>query len=585
MAEEPLEPWGEGVEDLWRKAESSSIGSEFFAPPALDAPAQFSSRSAWDALSFIRRKSLAESNELSERLSAQYQNLEKSRSREISLQGQIQELRRSLAGQEAAILQEGLETEGKIEAALKALEEERRAHQVEKEKMRALMSQMRERGAEQNRIFEKEKSSWQKKEEEYLQSLRELQALTGRLQKESAASNGEIQRSSQNIKEAKNALEKTLAELLEERRRFEAAEKEKGAALKKVSELEKHLEELSKIWDAERAEWRELWERERSAWQNQRAELSSWEENLRKERESWHADLKTKESDHLRFSEAMNQSVRESAEATAKLSTFMKEASQKIAPPPGRLRRALGRKSFWLSLVFGALLIGGGYKAWLYSRSFHFQALSLKPTALLNPTGLAFDGESLWASDWNGVLESFSPSSPEQIARSARVLATKPYHPSSLVFAKGSLWSLDAAQARLIEHSPKDPAVVVASYPSPGPAPTALAFDGKSLWSYDAVSGALYRHDQDPSRTRAFPLNQDMAATAMAWVGSRLWIFDSKGRRLLIFDLKGNALSLEASYPAHETILGIVPSGKREVLILAGPNADHAKPVLIQYSY
>ena len=580
MAEEPF-GFEENLEDLWRKAESSS--SEFLIPLSGEAHA-FPSQVAWDALSLVRQKSRREAEELSELLSSRYKALEESRQREAILKGEIQNLKSELAGQEAAVLHGGLETEGKIEAALKSLEEERKNHAIEKEKLKSLLAQTRERLSEQQKILEGQEEMWQKKEDEYLQGLREMQALTGRTQKESSVLSGDLAKSSQSLKEAKTALEKTLAELLEERHRLREAEKDKAQALKKVSDLEKHLEELSKIWEQERAEWRELWDRERSAWQNQRAELSSWEENLRKERENWHADLEKKEADHLRFTEAMNQSVRESAEATAQLSSFMKRVSEKTERPSPVLR-TLKRKGFWFSLFTLGLLGVGGYQAWNYLSRFHFRALSVQPVSLSSPTGLAFDGTLLWASDWDGNLKSFSPQKADVITRTAKVLATKPYHPSSLTFAKGNLWSLDAAQARLIEHSSSDPGVVSESFPTPGPAPTALAFNGKSLWSYDAASGLLYRHGSDPAQTRAFSLGSNMAVTAMAWIENRLWAFDSKARELLVFKRQEGRMVLRARYPARQTILGIVPSGKRQVLVLAGPSAEHPTPVLINYHY
>ncbi len=571
----------DNLEDLWRKAESSS--SEFLIPFSGEGQA-FPSQAAWDALSLVRKKSRREAEELSELLSSRYKALEESRQREAILRGEIQNLKSELAGQEAAVFHGGLEAEGKIEAALKSLEEERKSHAIEKEKLKSLLSQTRERLSEQQKILERQEQMGQKKEEEYLQSLREMQALTGRVQQESSVLSRDLEKSSQSLREAKTALEKTLAELLEERHRLSEAEKDKASALKKVADLEKHLEELSKIWEQERAEWKELWDRERSAWQNQRAELSSWEENLRKERENWHADLEKKEAEHLRFTEAMNQSVRESAEATAKLSSFMKKVSEKAESVNPALR-TLKRKGFWFSILALVLASVGGYRVWNYLNRFHFHALSVQPVSLSNPTGLAFDGNILWASDWDGNLKSFSPQKADVIVRTVNVLATKPYHPSSLAFAKGDLWSLDAAQARLIEHSSSDPGVVSESYPSPGPAPTALAFDGKSLWSYDVVNGLLYRHGSDPSQTQSYSLGNGFAVTAMAWVEGRLWAFDSKGRELLVFKLQSGQMTLEARYPAHQTILGIVPFAKRRVLILAGPDAEHPTPLLIQYQY
>lgn len=228
MAED-LFGFEDNLEDLWRKAESSS--SEFLIPFSGEGQA-FSSQTAWEALSLVRKKSRREAEELSELLSSRYKALEESRQREAVLRGEIQNLKSELAGQEAAVLNGGLEAEGKIEAALKSLEEEKKNHAIEKEKLKSLLSQTRERLSEQQKILERQEQMWQKKEEEYLQSLREMQALTGRVQQESSVLSRDLEKSSQSLKEAKTALEKTLAELLEERHRLIEAEKDKASALK-----------------------------------------------------------------------------------------------------------------------------------------------------------------------------------------------------------------------------------------------------------------------------------------------------------------------------------------------------------------
>jgi hypothetical protein len=123
MPEEPLENWGSGVEDLWRTAESSS--SEALDALTADSGGAFPSCAAWEALSLVRQKSRKESRELAKLLSVKYKALEESRERERILQSQLQQLKRNLAEQKVAVLQESLEMEVEIEKALKTLGKER----------------------------------------------------------------------------------------------------------------------------------------------------------------------------------------------------------------------------------------------------------------------------------------------------------------------------------------------------------------------------------------------------------------------------------------------------------------------------
>jgi streptogramin lyase len=216
---------------------------------------------------------------------------------------------------------------------------------------------------------------------------------------------------------------------------------------------------------------------------------------------------------------------------------------------------------------------------------FTSEAVSPAPTA--NPSALAYDGASLWIADWSGRLVSVDPADPRRVRLQAAPQPGGPYRPTAIAAGAGSVWTLDAAQGRLLRHMAAAPDRIVSARPSPGPAPTALAFDGETVWSYDAVTRALVRHGGDDAPAQTFALPDEAAPNAMAWVDGRLWINDAKGRRLLVYALRDGKLDRVAAEPEPETgVIGLAAGGTpadRLVYFLLAPSGARAGAEIVRY--
>ncbi len=582
MAEFPPEDLGQEIDRLWAKVGASTSSYEPLSSPTA-ADSVTGSEVAWETMALLKRQHRGETAYWAELLEAKERAVRASAERLSFLELEVNRLREKVRFDETRFITDGVDLQAKAESAMKAVAEERAYHEKEMQALRQLMEQMRERMAAESAGLRAERANWEKKEHQYLLDLKELQALASRREDEKGEGTKQISGMSQSLKEAKNALEKTLSELLRERQVRAESEQERDKALKKVDEVQKHFDELSKIWEEERAQWRELWDRERSTWETQRGEFSAWEDKLRKERETWLSEVKAKEQDQARYTEAISQSLRESSEATTKMSSLMKM----IASPDSRLRMPAW---IWKTAVAVVMLCAAAYPVWRYASQLHFKVVSTRSVELANPTAAAYDGNFIWISEWDGTLLAFDPQSPGAPARRARVAPGGSYRPVSLAFGGGNLWSLDAAQARILRHKAEQPDKVVLSRASPGPAPTALAFDGESLWSFDAANKALYRHGQDEASTKAFSLDVDAVAVAMAWTSGQLWLADAKSHQLLVFDFKDERFKLRGRYDLSSAVIGLAPipsageSGRR-LWVLTGPTPERTGNSLVQYAY
>ncbi|MDE2313057.1 MAG: hypothetical protein KGL04_02645 [Elusimicrobia bacterium] len=583
MPQEPLPEWRGEIERLWAKVSrgaGASSGLEIPGAPSSDIPE--SSSTAWETLSLMRRKHRGEAAAWSEMLEAKEKEIAALQERQRLLENEISGLRRQVQSAEENSLEGYLDVQARLEAALASLKEERRRHEEDEKRLRALLEQTRQRMSGEADIWKKERKSWEKKEEKYLARMKEMESLTQARQEDAARASGDSEKLAQGLKEAKNALEKTLAELLRERQVREGAEKERSEALKKVDEVQRHFEELSKIWEEERAQWRELWDRERSTWETQRSEFSVWEEKLRRERQSWHADLKAKEEDHLRFASQMAETLRQSTETTTKIQSVLRAVALLGLPPE---RRRVSRR-IWAGLGAAAVFAAASIPVWKYYTAFHFKAVAEIPASLANPTGMAYGGSKIWVSQWNGELDAFNPLDLNAAPAVFTPNAKPPYHPVSIVSADGSLWTADAAQARLVRVEDSDPGQVAATLPAQGPAPTAMAYDGKAVWCYDAANRSLDRYGKDGS-VRSYGMGSAVP-TSLLWVSGQLWAFDSKTRKLDVYDFKEGAFTLRAAYDLGKTVVGmtaVTMNGRRQLWILAAPSDGSSVPSFIKFRY
>lgn len=256
MPDFPPDELGREIDALWAKVSTAPL--EVGPGPGLEPMS--AKELAWETVDLLKRQHRQEARYWAEVLEAKERALQSLKERQGALEAEAASLRRKARVGETAVLQEILEMKARMEAALSALEQERAARDEEEAALRALLVQSRERLASEAARRRQELEEWDKREQAYLLEARELQGLVERHKEESLRSAQEARGSAEGVREAKSAIEKTLAELLKERQAREEADRDAAQALKRAEELERHLEQLSKLWEEERAQWRELWE-------------------------------------------------------------------------------------------------------------------------------------------------------------------------------------------------------------------------------------------------------------------------------------------------------------------------------------
>ncbi len=554
---------------------------------------------AWETVALLKNQQRRREAALAEALEAKEQALKHWRLRAEELEREAREQRARAEGGDERTFAELLDAQSKLEQAARQVQAERARHDDDRRRLEAALQESRLRlEAEVARAREAE-ALWTKREAQSLADLRDVQSAADRRQKEAAQADESVRALKGSLSEAKNALEKTLAELLLERQERGRVEEERAKALAKTDEVEKHFAELQKLWDEERAQWRELWDRERSTWEAQRVELAQWEENLRREREAWHAELQEKEKAHVSLSDSLAGKIRETTAAASNVAERMRQletreerdralqhgATARAAELAAASKAARVRAAKAGGLALAALsLVAGVVPAWRWAFDWRYVPEASAPVSAANPTALGYDGNLLWISDWSGRLTAVDPMEPRRRVKDVAPPAAGPFRPTSLAFGGGLFWTLDAAQARVLRQRLDKPETVVASRPSPGPAPTALAFDGEALWSYDAANRALYRHGGDEAAHKSFAIAEDVVPNALAWVGGKLWMHDTKSRRILVYAAEAERLELRESHAAPDAALlgfAVVPAADGPRLwALVGPSAQHAQPAL-----
>lgn len=532
----------------------------FLEPQAPAAPPPEGLSASWEATLLLRRRQKKEMADLSALLGAREEALRSSRSRQRELEAMLRDARLEARTAESQSLASAIETQARLESAMKAFREERERLETEQAALKAMFEQSRRRLLSMESRFALEEKAWRDKEKEYADELSRLEERLAQTSDAARTKSEESDRLSAGLKDAKSALEKTLGELVREREGREEADRERLQALKKVDELERHVEELAKIWEEERREWRELWERERSSWQEKRQELSQFEERLKKTGEEAAAVLGGNQEAQMRFASTLAESLRQSAEASGKITRLLFFLGGG-ALPESRLLMFKRLKKPLYAAAAAAVLSAAAAWAVHALRVFNFRLVSSTAVAseLRNPTALGFDGELLWVSDWDGHFSAFDPKSPSLSVLFSEVRGMGPYHPAALAFGDGALWSLDAAQSRILKQGVSDPNRVASVEPAPGVAPSALAFGDGSLWVLDAASGVVNR-EAASGGWKPYALDAVRVPSIVLWSGGEFWAYDPKSKALSIFRLKGSSFELAQRHAFAEPVLGMAAS-------------------------
>lgn len=597
MADRTPEDLSREIERLWARVGpvSAEPSSAYEVPSSLPAASSMGVEAAWETVSILKRQRRQSEAAWEQAMQARDEALRVLRARLESAETELARLRERAEGEDERIISEALDARGKVESAQKAVALAEQRHAEETRALEAAMQSLRERLAAESVRARAAEQRWQSREQQYLLDLKSLQDLAQRREKEVSGAEASAASLREGLAEAKAALEKTLAELLLERRESERTRGERDAAARKADELRAHVDELSRIWQEERGQWRELWDRERSTWESQRGELAQWEESLRREREAWHAELQVKEQAHVALTDDLAGKIRETSLTAERMSeliagydrrgadekeSLVQAAARGAALRARRRRLAAGAA---LALACAAALV----PAWRAASAWRFSSEAEAAAPTPNPAAIAFDGSLLWIADWGGTLAAVDPSSPGRIVRQAAPAPGGPYRPTAVAVGGGSLWTLDAAQPRLLRHSAAAPERIVSSRPSPGPAPAALAFDGETVWSYDAVDRALTRHAGDDSPARSYALPDDAVPGAIAWADGRLWVSDAKSKRLLVYALEDGKLRRVAAAPLPEAgVSALAPAGgprDRRAFALLSPSGARGRAAIVRY--
>lgn len=522
--------------ELWKKAS----GKEYVPEPPV--PSRHYGEAHLETVQFLKNnfskaetdwKRLLEVKEANIRdLSAQ---LDETRAHLGELRQHYQEAREKALGEELSLAVN-------LEESAKILDTQKKNHGREVTLLKEVLERTKIELSSMNERLETlrtERDAWRKKFTE----------LDARLSVE----NGDLKDAAAGLEhklgDAKEAVEKTLSELLAERRARVDAEKKIKESEKKAAEFESQLANAKVNWDAERKEWRELWDRERSVWETHRQEFAVWETRLRSEREAWSAKLKEEETKGLDYAAGLANTLKESSQWSEKVTQILKlyalkgiQLPQVFVPSGDSMPHTVpGRNvSRLLAMALAGLTLLGGFAWWLYDyrTKAHFTLLSRQSLDLPAASGFAFSRDGLWLADWDKGLLLKDPKDLSTL-RLLNGAGNEPFRPAAVAAFEGGAWALDMAQLRFIKKEAAG-GKILESVKTPGPAPQGVAWDGYNLWSFDAATGRLYRYGLDPAAgvEASFELPAVKNLASMQWVGAELWTLDAKSelRRYVLKD-------------------------------------------------
>lgn len=510
--------------ELWKKAS----GKDYV--PELPVSSSRFPESHLETVQFLKNNFSKAENDWKRLLEVKESNIRDLSAQLDETRAHLGELKQYYQEAREKAISEELATALNLEESGKMLEAQKRSHAREV----ALLKEVLERTKiEMTSLSERleglrtERDEWRKK---FTESIVERSGL-----KDAAAG------LEQKLGGAKEAVEKTLSELLAERRSRTDVEKKIKESEKKTVELETQLSNAKANWDAERKEWRELWDRERSVWETHRQEFAVWETRLRSEREAWSAKLKEEEAKGIEYAAGLANTLKESSQWSEKVTQILKLYALKgvqlpsVFVSPEKTRAAAAARTGRGVLRLAAMALAGlllmGVAAWRlydYRTKAHFTLISRTALDAPNAAGLSVSKDGLWLADWDKGLLLKDPGDFSTL----RVLngdVSGPFKPAAVTAFDGGVWALDMAQLRFVKKDPRD-GRLLESVKTPGPAPQGVAWDGYNLWSFDAATGLLYRYGLDPSGgvEASFEVPALRSLAAMQWSGAELWTLDAR---------------------------------------------------------
>ena len=156
------------------------------------------------------------------------------------------------------------------------------------------------------------------------------------------------------------------------------------------------------------------------------------------------------------------------------------------------------------------------------------------PSPSRRPTGLVFDGKSLWTADrTSGLLYELNPADGKVI----RTLTAPSPYIEGLAFAEGCLWAMDPEARRIYRLNPTT-GITENDFPVKLSDPQGLAFDGKFLWVADAQKGLLDQiSTEDGTRINRL-VAPSGGSYGLTFDGAYLWVADRLDDKLYMVEPK-----------------------------------------------
>ncbi|MBD3287885.1 hypothetical protein GF337_03700 [candidate division KSB1 bacterium] len=151
----------------------------------------------------------------------------------------------------------------------------------------------------------------------------------------------------------------------------------------------------------------------------------------------------------------------------------------------------------------------------------------------------------------------------EGFAKSGNVRTDFPapeHFPTGLTYDGSSLWSVDRKTDMLYRIDPKS-GEVLSSLPAPGYSPTGLAYDGSYLWCIDDKEKLLYRIDPETGVAVRIIEAYTSSPRDICWDGKLLWVVDNRLDLVLSIDPEDGMMITKFDSPAKDPD-GITFDGK-----------------------
>jgi len=146
------------------------------------------------------------------------------------------------------------------------------------------------------------------------------------------------------------------------------------------------------------------------------------------------------------------------------------------------------------------------------------------------PTGLAWDGQYLWCADNTSGQERLYRLKPSDGGVVSSFPSPGP-SPRGITFAEGYLWCQDSGRRHIYKLDPSSGAVLD-TLPTPYAYARGLTWDGRYLWSTDRHKAEIYLIDPERKKVIFLIPAPGTYSYGLAWDGEFLWHADYETRRI-----------------------------------------------------